>query len=51
MSHLKLFSSCFDDIIGFTIYSGTIVRLNNDSSKTILSAFMTDTHMLHKKEK
>lgn len=46
MSHLKVFSSCFDDIIGFTIYSGTIVTLNNESSKTILSAFLTDIHML-----
>ncbi|KAI1241803.1 hypothetical protein IHE44_0005299 [Lamprotornis superbus] len=40
-------SNCFDDIIAFTIYSGTIVGLNNDSSKTILSAFLTDIHMLH----
>lgn len=50
MCHLKLFSSCFDDIIGFTIYSDTIVTLNNDSSKTILSAFQMDIHKLQKEK-
>jgi len=51
MSHLKLFSSCSDDITGFTIYSTTIVTLNNDSSKTILFAFLTDICMLQNGKK